>query len=79
MKPVVKTNEKATIDDVKNAVSMAILALHESVSALQSYDFVIPEPVKLAILTENDREGVYKNNDEITNNKQTGVDSHNNG
>ncbi len=76
VKPVVKVNEKATMDEVKNAVSMAIFALHESTKALDSYDFVTPDPVKLAIITENKLEGVYKNNDEITNNKQTGVDSH---
>jgi hypothetical protein len=68
VKPVVKVNEKATKDQIVHAVEMARFALEQITVGLVTDNIKIPEPL-------NEISGyVYKDNDFIENNKQTGVD-----
>ena len=76
VKPVIKVNSLATKEEVSHAVDMAIFALSESVKALHSEDFTIPDPTKEFMTYQDDRKSVYKDNDEILNVKDGGVESH---
>lgn len=88
VKPVIKVNEKATKDEVDNAIFWAGYALVQASRELDNYDFIVPEPVKhsLSAQIENVREGekegprydggIYKDNEEVLNMKDAGTESH---
>lgn len=72
VKPVIKVNSLASKEEIDHAVEMAAYALRESVRALDSYDFTIPEPTKALIESKD----IYKDNEEILNTKDGEVESH---
>lgn len=83
VKPVVKANEKATPEEITKAVMNAIYALNQASFELDHREYIIPDPLKQYIVATLDNmtkqkelERQYQDNDEITNNEQTGVDHH---